>query len=192
MSVPLQITFKDFPASEAVERRIRERAEKLAQFHDRITDCRVVVEAPHRRGHKGKLYHLRIVLVVPGGQVIVNQEAHDKHAHEDIYVAIRDAFNAAQRQLEDFVRVRGGKVKLHEAPLHGRITKMFPDYGFIEDAEGNEVYFHCNSVVDTTYESLDVGDEVRLSIAHGESDKGPQATTVRPIGKHHIVSPAKG
>lgn len=187
MDVPLQITFKDFPPSDAVEARIRERANKLGRFHDRITECRVVVEAPHRRGRKGKLYHLRIVVVVPGGQVTVNNDTHDKHAHEDIHVAVRDAFNAAQRRLEDFVRERGGKVKSHETPLHGRITQMFPDYGFIEDADGNEIYFHCNSVVEGVYDHLEIGDQVRMVVAYGESEKGPQATTVRPIGKHHIV-----
>lgn len=187
MTVPLQITFKDFPPSEAVELRIRERAERLERHHKRITECRVVVEAPHRKHQKGKLFHLNVLVVVPGGEIIVNNESHDKHAHEDIYVAIRDAFAAAERQLEDFVRVKGGKVKTHEAPLHGKIVKMFPDYGFIQDSGGTEVYFHRNSVVDADYEALEVGDQVRLVIASGEGEKGPQASTVTPIGKHHIV-----
>jgi ribosomal subunit interface protein len=187
MTIPLQVTFKDFPPSTAVEQRIRERVDRLERFHKRIIECRVVVEAPHRRHVKGKLYHLNIVILIPGGEVVVNNESHDKQAHEDIYVAIRDAFGAAERQLEDHVRVKGGKVKAHEAPRHGNISKMFPDYGFIEDSEGVEIYFHRNSVVDAEYEKLEVGDEVRIVVAESESDKGPQASTVKPIGKHHIV-----
>lgn len=186
MSVPLQITFRNFPHSEAVEARIRERADKLELHHKRITDCRVVVESPHRHHHKGKLYHLRIDLLVPGGELLVNSDSHDKHAHEDIYVAIRDAFDALERKLEEFARKGSGEVKSHETPAHGRVLRMFPDYGFIETSDGQEIYFHCNSVVDDGFEQLQVGSEVRIVTAEGESDKGPQATTVRPIGKHHL------
>lgn len=188
MTVPLQVTFKDFPPSEAVEKRIRERADRLERFHKRITECRVVVAAPHRRHVKGKLYHLNIVILVPGGEVVVNNDSHDKHAHEDIYVAIRDAFSAAERQLEDHVRVKGGNVKVHETPQHGTIVRMFPDYGFVQDSAGSEIYFHRNSVIEAEFEKLNVGDEVRIVVAEGESEKGPQASTVRPIGKHHIVT----
>jgi len=119
--------------------------------------------------------------------VAVNNEGHDKHAHEDVYVAIRDAFNAAGRKLEDFVRRHRQDVKHHEAPSHGRIASLFSDHGFIADSDGNEVYFHRNSVVDVEYDKLEVGAEVRFVAAYGESDKGPQATTVHPMGKHHIV-----
>jgi cold shock CspA family protein/ribosome-associated translation inhibitor RaiA len=187
MTVPLQVTFRGFPASPAIEAGIRERAERLAGFHDRIIDCHVVVEAPHGHHAKGKLYHLRVLVNVPGGQVVVSNDAHDKHAHEDVHVAIRDAFNAVDRKLEDFVRRHRQDVKHHVAPAHGRVARLFPDHGFIVDGEGNETYFHRNSVVNDGYDRLEVGAEVRFVAAEGESDKGPQATTVRPAGKHHIV-----
>ena len=186
MSFPVQITFKGFSSSEAVEARIRERAERLDRHHKRITDCHVVVEAPHRQHRKGKLYNLRIDLVVPGGELVVNQEGHDRHAHEDIYVAIRDAFNAMERQLAAFSQKRTGEIKVHEAPTHGRVTVLYPDYGFIQDSDGNEIYFHANSVLDGKYDQIEVGNEVRYVAVEGESDKGPQATTVRIIGKHHL------
>ena len=114
MDLPLQITFKDIEPSEAVASRIRERAEKLQQFHPRITDCRVVVEAPHQRHNKGKLYRLGLRLVVPHGRLAVSKDAHDKHAHEDIYVAVRNWLpNAMEAKLRGFVRKQRGEIKAH-------------------------------------------------------------------------------
>lgn len=187
MTIPLRLRFHGIGPSEAIERRVRERVDQLSRYHDRIIDCHVVVESPHHHRRHGRIYQLHIDVNVPGGKLVVNQSGDDKHEHEDVYVAIRDGFRAMERQLKQFAARRSNDVKSHEAPNHGRIRTMFPDYGFIEDAEGNEVYFHRNSVVDGNYESMEVGDEVRLVVVHGESDKGPQASTVRPIGKHHIV-----
>lgn len=111
MQIPLQVTFRDMPASEAVEMRIREKAEKLQRFYDRIMGCRVVVELAQRHKHQGKLHSVRIDLTVPGAELVAN------HAqHEDIYVALRDAFNAIARQLEDYARRSRGEVKTHATP----------------------------------------------------------------------------
>ena len=104
MKIPLQISFRDIEHSDAVEARIREKVEKLELYFDRITSCRVVVEAPHRHNHKGKLYHVRVDLTLPGEEIVVARDPKDAHAHEDIYVAIRDSFEAARRQLKKHVR----------------------------------------------------------------------------------------
>ena len=85
--------------SPAVEERIRQKAEKLERFHDRIVGCTVVVEAPHRHHHKGKLYNVRVDISVPGKDVVVDRAKPIDHAHEDVYVAVRDAFDAAVRRL---------------------------------------------------------------------------------------------
>lgn len=189
MQVPLQITFHDIDPSEAIEARIRERAAKLEEFCERIISCRVVVEAPHRRNNKGRLYSVRIDLTLPGAEIVVNREPQLNHAHEDVYVAIRDAFNAAQRRIQDYIRRRRGQVKAHEAPGHGRVTRLFPleGYGFIEMPDGRELYFHQNAVLNGAFDKLEVGSEVRVVEAVEEADKGPQASTVKLIGKHHIV-----
>lgn len=190
MDVPLELSFRNMDSSDAVETRVRERVEKLEQYYGHINSCRVVVEAPHRRHHKGKIYHVRIEIGVPGREnLVVNRDPGEHHAHEDVYVAVRDAFNAAQRQLEDHSRKIAGRVKSHEAPPHGRVTKLqsFEGYGFVTLPDGQEVYFHKNAVVNGSFDKLEVGDEVRLAMIEGESEKGPQATSVMPIGKHHIV-----
>lgn len=118
MQLPLQITFRNVEPSEAIEARIRKEAKRLERFYDRIMGCRVVVELPHKHHHKGNLYHVRIDLTVPGGELVVNREPAQHQAYRDLYVAIRDAFDAVQRQLEDYVRRQRGDVKTHEVPSH--------------------------------------------------------------------------
>src|SRR3546814_6397380 len=104
-------------------------------------------------------------------------------------VALRDAFNAARRRLEDDSRKRAGRVKSHEVPPHGKIARLngFEDYGFIQTSGGGEIYFHKNSLVDADFDKLVEGQEVSYVVAEGESDKGPQASMVKLIGKHHLA-----
>ncbi|MGB3639608.1 MAG: HPF/RaiA family ribosome-associated protein [Rivularia sp. (in: cyanobacteria)] len=98
---PLQITFHNIPPSETVEAKIRSLAEKLDRFHNRITSCRVVVDVPHQHQNHGKLYEVRIYMTVPTGEIVVKRNPPERQSHEDIYVAIRDAFNAAKRKLQE-------------------------------------------------------------------------------------------
>jgi ribosome-associated translation inhibitor RaiA/cold shock CspA family protein len=189
MQTPLQITFQGLDPSPAIEARIREKVDKLERFHDRITTCQVVVERPPAHSNKGGIYEVRIHLGVPGGHIDVTREPGLNHAHEDIGVALRDAFARATRLLEDHVRKQRGDVKRHDVPPHGRVIRMFPgqDGGFLESSEGLQVYFHRNAVVDGSYDDLNVGDEVRFVLAPEPGDEGPQASTVHPVGKHHVV-----
>jgi len=187
MQIPLQISFRNMDPSPAVEERIRKKAAKLERFHDRIVGCTVVVEAPHRHHHKGKLYNVRIDISVPGKDLVVDRAKPLDHAHEDVYVAIRDAFNAAVRRLEDQTRKMRGGLKSHAVPPHGKIASLFDDYGFITTADGEEVYFHQNSLVGANFDTLKVGNEVTLVVAEEEGVEGLQASTVKPVGKHHIV-----
>lgn len=108
MQTDLQITVRDMEHSPALEERIREKVKKLEQVYTRIMGCRVVLEAPHRHKHQGKQFSVRLDVTVPGKVIVVN---HDHH--EDAYVALRDAFNAARRQLEDYGRIQRGDVKKH-------------------------------------------------------------------------------
>jgi cold shock CspA family protein len=189
METPLQVTFTNVDHSDAVEARIREEVDKLERFYERITACRVAVEAPHRHGRKGTLYKVRIDLEAPGNSIIVDRAGPQDHAHEDIYVAIRDSFAAARRRLEDHARKQRGDVKQHAVPVHGTVARLIAEegYGFVELADGQEIYFHRNAVVDGGFDKLRTGAEVRVEYVLGESGKGPQATTVAPIGKHHLV-----
>ena len=186
MQRPLEIRFRQMDPSPAIEAQIRAKAAALERFSERITGCRVLVEKEHRHHHKGNLFRVRVEVDAPGKELAVTHTGPRDHAHEDVYVAIRDAFRAAVRQLEDHVRERGGKVKVHEVPLHGtvRMVDRESGFGFIETAEG-EVYFHRNSVVEGDFADLEPGSRVRLEVAERESEEGWQATTVRPTGKQH-------
>ena len=131
MELPVQITYRNLEPSQAVTARIEAEAAKLDTFFERITSCRVVVEAPHRHHKWGELFHVRIELGVPGAELVVSHEptphstlsddegaALKKHIeihpeHKDVYVAIRDAFESARRQLQDYVKRMRGDVKSH-------------------------------------------------------------------------------
>jgi len=187
MQLPLQITFRHMSASPAMENAIKSRAEELDRFHDHIMSCRVVVEPQHRHKIQGNLYRVRIDVTTPGSELVVNRESELHHSYEDAYVAIRDAFDAIRRQLEDLARRQRGKVKSHETPPHGRIIQLVPeeDFGRIETPDGREIYFHRNSLVNADFDDLEVGAEVRFAEESGEL--GPQASSVNLIGKHHIA-----
>ena len=113
MQVPVEVYFHNTAKSDAVEAAVRERARKLERYADEIISCRVTIEAPHKHQHQGKLFRVTIDLHVPGEQIVVNRDPSEHHAHEDVAVAIRDAFDAARRRLQDHTRVVRGKVKTH-------------------------------------------------------------------------------
>lgn len=186
MKIPLQITFRDMEHSDAIEKIIAEKAKKLDQFAE-IMSCRVVVEMINKHQHKGTLYRVSIDVTVPGAEIVVSRGHGFDHSHEDIYVAIRDSFDATRRQLQDHHQISHQNVKTHETPPHGRVSELFADegYGRIETADGRSIYFHRNSVLNVKFSDLEVGSEVRFSEEQG--DEGPQASSVQRVGKHHIV-----
>ncbi len=187
MQLPLEITFRNMDPSPAVQANVRDRVAKLEQFYDRIVACRVAIEAPHKHHHKGRLYHVRVDITVPDGELVASRRPEDNHAHEDVYVAVRDACQAAERQLKAYAERRRREVKSHEAPAHGRVRELFPqmEYGEIETADGRHVYFHRNSVLNGDFAHLEAGAEVRFVEEEGE--RGPQASTVKVVGKHHVA-----
>lgn len=187
MQRPLEIVFRNLDPSPAVDAKIRERVEKLEQYHANIISCRVVVETHHKHHHKGNLYHVRVDIKMPEAELVASREPTEHHAHEDVYVAVRDAFNAITRQLDAYASRHRGDVKTHESPPHGRISELVPaeDYGLIETPSGCQFYFHRNSIVDADFDKLEVGDTVRFTEEMG--DAGPQASTVHVEGKHHVI-----
>jgi len=181
MQVPLQITFRGMGPSDALAQVVRDRAERLERFHDRISRCHVVVDVPHQHQRKGRHYAVRIDITTPTGEVAVSREQPQDSSHEDIHAVIRDAFDAAARQLEDDVRRRRGDVKARERPDRGKVVRLFRDdgYGFIVTPDELEVYFHENSVANGDFTRLHIGSEVQFTLASDENPKGPRATTVQ-------------
>jgi ribosome-associated translation inhibitor RaiA len=105
MQTPLQVTFHELPSSPSVEDDIRHQVDDLERHFDRIIGCRVTVETPHRHQHQGRLYRIRLELDLPDAHIV--STSHDVNAaHEDVHVAVHDAFRAAKRQLQDRVSIR--------------------------------------------------------------------------------------
>ncbi len=119
MELPLQLQFRNLNHSPAIEAAVRKHVEKLKFFNGDIISCRVAIESPHKHQYKGKLYHVVVDVRVPGKEIVVSRAPDDQQAHEDVYVAIRDAFDAARRQIQDYVKIRRGKVKSRETSPQG-------------------------------------------------------------------------
>jgi len=181
MLLPLQITFRDMEPSAALEARIRELAQRLERFSAHIVRCHVIVALPHKHGHQGGLYEVHIHVTTPGGKVIANHEHPEHRSHEDVYVALRDAFRAVRRRLEDYERVHRHDVKHHDDEPGGWVSELYPteDFGRIQTTDGRSLYFHRHSVVGADFERLTTGVKVRFVEEAGEH--GPQASTVKPL-----------
>ena len=183
MQTPLQITFKDMKRSEALANQVRENVAWLEKFWPQIISCRVVIRGVHQRHHTGSLfYEIGISLRVPGKEIAVSQNPKEAKQHHDVQVSIRDAFEAARSELENYARVVRREGKHREASPHAKVVLLRRDsgFGFIETDEGRELYFHSNSVLHGDFERLQVGTLVRFSEEAGE--QGPQASTIEVIG----------
>jgi len=185
MESTLKITSRDFPLPDWLAQEIREKASKLERYCKDIIDCEVAIEAPVGHHHKGGPYKVRIDLQVKGDELAVSNQS-----DADLRAAVREAFDAARRQLEDYSRVMQRNTKSHQSTPVARVVRLFPDggYGFISTPEGRELYFHRNSVLAPGFDSLEVGTEVRFDEEIGE--QGPQATTLKAIDSY-TESPRK-
>lgn len=181
MRLPIKITTQSgVPLSDEIQAEIRRRAEALDRYCDQIMSCRVTIDAPILH-HRQKSFAVRIDLTVPGEEFVV-----DRQHNADLLVALRDAFDSARRQLEDHVRRVRGDVKTSSGALRGLVVKLFPKegYGFMRTADGQDVYFHRNSVLGGGFDELRIGAEVRFAEEMGE--KGPQASTVALVERPHF------
>jgi len=188
MQVPVELVFQHCDATEEMRSAVARQVERLERFSERITSCRVVVAGPHSRHRQGDLYEVDIRIAMPGQKdVVVGKRREDAPERQHPLVAIREAFDLAVRQVEDAMRDMQGRTKEHVAEAHGKISKFLAgeDSGFIETPDGREVFFHRNAVLDQAFDRLTVGSDVRF--VEEEGDKGPQASTVRLVGKHHLI-----
>lgn len=179
MQRELQIVFRNMPQSDAVETHIKEKVEKLESFYSHIIGTRATVEIAGKHKHQGNLFNVRLDITVPGNELVVNRDM-----HEDLYVALREAFDAAKRQLEDYGRRQRGDVKTHEGALHGHVARLFEDgFGFIETADGQEYYFNRENVTHPSFDKLEVGTPVQF--IEEAAAEGLQAKRVT-VGKHQF------
>jgi len=187
METPVQIEFQGMDAKSDIRIVILDQVAQLEQRFGRVTSGRVVLKAPGGHHRTGGLYEINIRLALPDGrEVNVGRTAQNDERHSDLAFAINDAFKRARRQLQDQVRKLQGEIKQHESPPIGTVVRLDPsgEFGFLESGDGNEIYFHRNSVLDDGFSRLNVGS--RVSFAEEMGEKGPQASTVKPLGKHNL------
>src|SRR5579871_2401744 len=126
MMLPIQVILRDMPNSTAIENHIRTKAEKLNRFYDRISSCRIAVDEPQKHKNQSDyIFTVRIDITVPGKELVVTRKQ-----NKDIYIAIRDAFKAITRQLEEHSKRQKGQIKTHPDVMYGHIARLIHHDGF--------------------------------------------------------------
>jgi cold shock CspA family protein len=191
MQTPPKIVFEGVPATPQIKDTIDAHLAELERRWGRITACRVVVKGPGQRRRKGGLYDVHIRLALPDGrEVNVARTPPADERHSDLTFAVDDAFKHARRQLQDQVRRMQGHIKDHQGTATATVARIDSsgEFGFLETSDGQEIYFHRNSVIGRGASRLQVG--ARVTYVEEPGAKGPQATTVKVMGKHSLRSEA--
>jgi cold shock CspA family protein/ribosome-associated translation inhibitor RaiA len=185
MQVPLNVTFRNVRKDSAIERLLEAQAAKLERVCDYIISCRLAVEKPQEHQKSGNSFRVRIdVTVPPGTELVVAREAGEGDLHEQLTTVIRNAFGAMRRRLKKLVEKQRGEVKTHPAQeMAGLVIRLFREkgYGFIKGPNGEEIYFHKNSLLGNDFDRIEIGTGVQWHEEEGAN--GPQASTVRIIDK---------
>ena len=186
MQTPAEIEFEGIEGSTELRTVVDQHIAELESRFGRITACRVAVRGPGDRHQTGGQYLVSIRLALPDGrEVNVGRTPKADERYGDLPFAVDNAFKRARRQLQDLARLMRSQVKDHETQPVGTVVRIDPggEFGFLRAADGHEVYFNCNSVVDGA-SKITVGR--RVSYVEEIGEKGPQASTVKILGKHGL------
>jgi cold shock CspA family protein len=186
METSVEVDFQGMTATPALQTSIEQHVAKLEQRYGRATACRVVVKGPSEHHRTGR-YEVNIRIALPDGrEVDISRTPSADERHTDLEFAINDSFKRARRQLQDQVRKLQGQIKQHEGEPIGTVASLDAsgEFGFLEAGDGREIYFHRNSVIDDAFNQLQVG--TRVLFAEETGEKGPQASTVKLLGKHGL------
>lgn len=184
MTIYTEISFRDMEPSPAVESLVNKYVQKLETSFAHITSCRITIEAPHKHRIRGNLFHVKVDVSVPQGELISARDAGVNVAHEQIGVALRDAFQAVRKRLTRHkakIRVDHHIPKTLPTGVLKKISHI-DDFGIIETPAGREIYLHRNSLVTGDFDKLKIGDTLRFNEELGE--KGPQASSAHWNGRH--------
>jgi cold shock CspA family protein len=189
MQTPVEIDFQGFPANERLRYCVDKNISTLERRFGRITACRVVIRGPSERHRNGGAFDITIRLSLPQGREVDigrSEKARADNRLLDPMVAVNDAFKRARRRLQDHARRMQGNVKSHDGPPIATVTRFdaAAGFGFLETQDGREIYFHKNSILEGGVRQLVPGTRVTFFEEMGE--KGPQASTVRVLGKHGL------
>jgi cold shock CspA family protein len=187
METPVEIDLQGMVATAELKDAIARHLQQFEERFGRITAGRIALKTPSGRHHTGGLFEINIHLALPDGrEVNVGHTRQDDERYADLHFALNRTFKRARRQLQDRARRLEGQIKSHEGQPVGIVRQHDPlgEFGFIETSDGREIYFHRNSVLNGDFSRLTVN--ARVSYAEEEGDKGPQASTVRLLRRHHL------
>lgn len=186
METPARVEFEGVQSSPELETAIDQHIAELESRFGRVTASRVVVKGPGDRHQTGGQYQVSIRLALPDGrEVNIGRTPKKDERYADLTFAIDNAFRRARRQLQDQARLMRGQTKQHENQPIGTVVRIDAsgEFGFLQAADGQEVYFNCNSVVDGASR---IAPGTRVSYVEEAGEKGPQASTVKILGKHGL------
>lgn len=129
-----KIVFRGIDHSTAVVEAVQKRLQKLERYSDEIHSLRVVLESPHKNHSKGKVFHVGLEVLIPSHDIQVTRDQHDKHEHEDLYVAIRDAFDALERRIKAVYRKQRRSARLGRAQVQELPVASFEEGPFYAEA----------------------------------------------------------
>ncbi|MBH8576544.1 HPF/RaiA family ribosome-associated protein [Nostocaceae cyanobacterium CENA369] len=188
MKVPPEITYRNVEKTDAIDTLVNEKIAKLEQVCSYISSCHIAIEKINDRPRSGSPYRVRIDITVPPGHELVGESNPTEDTqYEPLNAVIRDAFNAARQQLVKLTQRQHESDKSVSREIDREttalVTKLFRDrgYGFLKTLDGQEIYFHSNSVLHDDFERLEVGTGVHFFLGQGE--EGPQASTIKIIDK---------
>ncbi len=185
MYVPLELSYRNVEKTESLEQTIREQVEKLERVCDHISSCRVAVEKTGGHLQSGSPYRVRVdVNVPPSHELVARSELGKGNMHQDVEAIVRDVFGEVRRQVKEINERQHGHAKVHpQQQAVALVDRIFQDqdYGFLRTVDGQEVYFHRNSVLHGDFDRLEAGTGVNLMMEMGSN--GLQATSVRVVDK---------
>jgi len=187
MQTPVEIDFQGLKGTEQLRACVLKHIAVLEERFGRITACRVVIKAPSERHRTGGACEITIRLSLPQGrEVDIGRSEKADERYADATVALNDAFKRARRRLQDHARRMRGQIKSHDNPPIATVRSFdgTAGFGFLETTDGREVYFHKNSVLNGDLRQVAPG--ARVTFFEEMGDKGPQASTVKLLGKHGL------
>jgi ribosomal subunit interface protein len=184
-----EITFHNLDRSPSLEAEIRSRIDKLDQLYDRLVGVRVSIEALHNQHRTGNVHECHITLMVPGPDIVVSKKPHkakEKYQNPDVYTAVRDAFQAAERQLKEYKDKQAGDTKRHVPLMQGQVAEVNVEggFGYVLTAEGQLLYFSRSAVLAGDFDQYQRGDVVHYVQVEGEA--GPSASKVWRGSEHDL------
>jgi len=187
MHTPVEIDFQGLKGNASMRATVLKHVAALEDRFGRITTCRVAIKAPSERHQTGGAYEITIRLSLPQGrEVDIRRTKSVDERHADVTIAINAAFKRARRRLQDQARRMQGEIKCHDGPPIATVGSVddVAGFGFLQTADGRDIYFHRNSVLNNAFSQLAPGARVTFFEEMGE--KGPQASTVKLLGKHSL------